>query len=341
MDSITHIALGACLGEAMMHKSLGKKALILGAMAQSFPDLDIIGSLFLSPGKDLLAHRGFSHSLLFALLAGLLFSFVCLRWYRARQISFLKLFIFFFLQLSIHDLLDTCNSYGTGLLEPFTHQRFSINLLYVADPIFSIWLVIAALVLFISKKSNPNRIKWVLAGVLPSIVYLCFAAFDKLTIRPQVEKSLQASHINYADYFSTPTPFNSLLWYIVVASDTGYFIGYRSVFDKRGELIPFAYFPRNERILRSVDIGPETENLIRFADGYYTIEEWNGTIVFNVLRFGQILGWQYPRGHFVFHYFLNPMTDNSLVVQRGRLEGWNKKTISTMIERILGKMPKY
>jgi inner membrane protein len=340
MDSITHIALGACLGEVMLHKKIGKKALMLGAFAQNFPDVDIIGSLFLSPGKDLLAHRGFSHSLLFALLGAALFSWLSQRLYRSYKIAFITLFSFFLLQLSVHDLLDSCNSYGTGLLEPIIHRRFSINLLYVADPLFSIWLLIAALVLLISKNSSPTRIKWVFAGIFLSLFYLCFAEFNKLTINRQVEQSLQVSRIKHIDYFSTPTPFNSLLWYIVVASDSGYYIGYRSIFDSREKPIPFTYFERNERILRSVDSRLETKDLIYFANGYYTVEQRNGTIVLNVLRFGQILGWEYPHAGFVFHYFLNSLSDNTLVVQRGRLEGWNKKTIKTMLDRILGKIKK-
>ena len=273
-------------------------------------------------------------------MAAVLFSWLSQRLYRSHKIAFKTLFIFFLLQLSVHDLLDSCNSYGTGLLEPFIHQRFTINLLYVADPLFSIWLLIAALLLLISKKSNPTRIKWVFAGIFLSLFYLCFAEFNKLTINRQVEQSLQVSQIKHKDYFSTPTPFNSLLWYIVVASDSGYYIGYRSVFDSQEELIPFTYFARNERILRSVDSHLETEDLIHFANGYYTVEERNGTIVLNVLRFGQILGWEYPQARFVFHYFLNSMSDNTLVVQRGRLEGWNKKTIKTMLDRILGRMKK-
>lgn len=33
MDSITHIALDACMGQAFAGKQLGKKAMLLGAMA--------------------------------------------------------------------------------------------------------------------------------------------------------------------------------------------------------------------------------------------------------------------------------------------------------------------
>jgi inner membrane protein len=47
MDSITHIALGACMGEAFAGKKLGHKALIWGAVAQSFPDIDFITSFWM------------------------------------------------------------------------------------------------------------------------------------------------------------------------------------------------------------------------------------------------------------------------------------------------------
>ena len=72
MDSVTHIVVGACLGELLLPSSLGKKKLWIGALAQSFPDIDIIGSLWLTPTEDLLFHRSITHSLLFAFLSAFL-----------------------------------------------------------------------------------------------------------------------------------------------------------------------------------------------------------------------------------------------------------------------------
>ncbi|HLP38350.1 metal-dependent hydrolase, partial [Lacibacter sp.] len=66
MDSITHIALGACIGEAFFEKGFGKKAMLWGALAQSIPDIDFVASFWMGTADDLLAHRGFTHSLLFA-----------------------------------------------------------------------------------------------------------------------------------------------------------------------------------------------------------------------------------------------------------------------------------
>jgi len=58
--------------------------------------------------------------------------------------------------------------------------------------------------------------------------------------------------------------------------------------------------------------------------------------VFNDLRFGQILGWQHPEGKFVFHYYLQHPGDNTLVVQRGRFEGWNWDAVKFLWFRVKG-----
>ncbi len=61
MDTLTHIVLGGCIGEIFVGRNIGKRALILGAVAQSVPDSDIILSFWYSPSANLLAHRGLSH----------------------------------------------------------------------------------------------------------------------------------------------------------------------------------------------------------------------------------------------------------------------------------------
>ena len=68
MDSLTHIALGACVGEAFFERGFGKKAMLWGALAQSVPDIDFVASFWMPTAENLLAHRGFTHSLLFAAL---------------------------------------------------------------------------------------------------------------------------------------------------------------------------------------------------------------------------------------------------------------------------------
>ncbi|MBA4058037.1 MAG: metal-dependent hydrolase, partial [Marivirga sp.] len=65
MDTITHIAIGACIGELLAAKRIGKKALVVGSAAQIIPDIDLFYALWMSPSSNALAHRGFTHSFLF------------------------------------------------------------------------------------------------------------------------------------------------------------------------------------------------------------------------------------------------------------------------------------
>lgn len=336
MDSLTHIALGACIGEAVFSKQAGKKALVLGAIAQSLPDIDVVASLWLPPAENLLVHRGFAHSFLFGVIAAVLLSLLARKILKLHNVSFKKLFFFFCLLIWLHDLLDVCNAYGTGLFEPFSHQRFSINLLYVIDPFFSISLVIAFIALIIGRKNDPTRKRWVVGGLLPCCMYFLYAIFNKVSASEQVKKSLLSDQIPYKSFFTTPTPFNSWLWYSVAATDSGYFIGYRSVFDKNSFPVPFVYYKKNDQLLQSVDKNINVKELLKFADNYYTFDGQGDSLVFNVLRFGQVFGWQNHKAHFAFQYFLNPSYNNSLVVQRERFKGWNKKTLTGIYNRIKG-----
>ena len=122
---------------------------------------------------------------------------------------------------------------------------------------------------------------------------------------------------------------------MVAGNDSGYHVGFRSLFDSR-KAIDFQYFPRNDSFLNPVHNTEDLQKLTRFSQGFYTVEKWSDTLVFNDLRFGQIIGWQNPRGKFVFHYFLQQPDQNKLVVQRGRFEGWNWQTAENLFERIKG-----
>jgi inner membrane protein len=150
-----------------------------------------------------------------------------------------------------------------------------------------------------------------------------------------VKAALQQQQIAHTRYFSTPAPLQNWLWYVVVGTDSGYHVGFRSVFDRQPTM-DFQYFPRNDSLLRPVLDHTDLHQLIRFSQQFYTVEKWNDTLVFNDLRFGQVVGWDRPREKFVFHYFLQDPGGNDLVVQRGRFAGWNWATFQSLLKRIRG-----
>lgn len=335
MDSLTHIALGACMGEAFAGKQIGKKAMLWGALAQSIPDIDFISSFWMDTSSSLLAHRGFTHSILFCVFLTPFLALLTERLHRPHNISFTKWVLFFGSVIFIHIFIDAFNNYGVGWFEPFSHRRITFNAIYVADPFFSIWPGIAFVALIYLKKRKPERNKWWKMGLGMSAIYLMYCLIIKEKIDSDVKDIFRKQQISYNRYFTTPAPLQNWLWYVVASNDSGYNVGFRSILDSKKE-IKFQYFPRNDRLLVSSAQSENLQKLIRFSQQFYTVEKWNDTLVFNDLRFGQIIGWQYPKGKFVFYYFLQYPEENKLVVQRGRFAGWNQQTAISLFLRIKG-----
>ena len=335
MDSLTHIVLGACIGEAVAGKKLGKKAMWLGAIAQSVPDIDFVTTFWLSDSKDIVAHRGITHSILFAAIATIILAGLCRYFFRKVKLGWNSWFLLFGINIFTHILIDGFNAYGIGWLEPFSQRRFTFHIFFVADPLFSFWPFLACLALLVIKRNNLNRKKWWRMGIGVSVIYLMYAVVNKLIVENAIQKNLVEQGISSKNYFTTPTPFNSWLWYTVAKDSNGYYVSYRSVFDKEKQM-SFQYFPQNDSLLRFVKNKEEVKDMVTFADGFYTVEKRNDTTIFYVLRFGQVIGWHDPNEKFAFYYYLDNPGSNEVVVQRGRFEKWNKETIASFIERIKG-----
>lgn len=335
MDSITHIALGACVGEAFFERGFGKKAMIWGALAQSIPDIDFIAGLWTSPAGDLLAHRGFTHSILFALLIIPAFALTADKVHRPHNIAFRTWLLFFAAEVFMHLFIDAFNNYGIGWFEPFSHARYSFNTIYVADPFFSLWPGIALFMLIILNRYSVKRRFWWRFGLVLPFLYLGYCSINKMQIDREVNQAFEKQRIPHERYFTTPAPLQNWLWYVVAGNDSGYHVGFRSLFDSKKE-INFEYFPRNDSLLKSLMHDEEVYKLIRFSKQFYTVEKWKDTLVFNDLRFGQIIGWQHPKEKFVFHYFLQYPADNKMVVQRGRFAGWDWEVARNFWRRIKG-----
>ena len=83
MDSLSQIVLGAAVGEVVLGRRIGNRAMVWGAVAGTIPDMDVLGKYFLSELDNLAFHRGISHSLLFCVVGALGFGWVTDRLYRS------------------------------------------------------------------------------------------------------------------------------------------------------------------------------------------------------------------------------------------------------------------
>jgi inner membrane protein len=323
------------IGEAVAGKRIGKRAMLIGAIAQSIPDIDFLAGLWMDIDNNLLAHRGFTHSILFIVAVSIFSGLVMERWQRARGMRLAVWIAFFFVETSVHLLLDSMNVYGVGLFEPFSYQRISFNVLFVADPMFSIVPGVASLVLVFLHLKHKARKAWTTVGWTMPIVYLLAAMAIKIHVAGLVESELTRRELPRDRYFVTPTMMNILLWYIVVEDKNGYHVAYRSVFDEGP--ITWHFHKQHKSILDPIATREDVQNLITFSQGYFVVKSVEGRPVLSDLRFGQVFGWNNPENPFVFNYDLGRPDDNALVIQRGRFTEWTFDNLRLTLYRIAGR----
>jgi inner membrane protein len=229
MDTISQSALGASVGELILGRKLGYKAVVLGAVVANIPDLDVIFNPFLDDVTKLGWHRGYSHSLLFVLIASLLFGWLFHRLSKS-SVSLRRWVYFNFWIFLTAILLDCFTVYGTQLFLPFSDYPVGFNSLAIVDPIVTIPLLIGVIwSLFLRRDSRFRRIPNSSALAIVTIYVVVITPAIKATVGGYFEQSLEGRDINYSRYMSAPTIFNAILWRMTAESDEGYWVGYYSL----------------------------------------------------------------------------------------------------------------
>lgn len=103
-----------------------RKIIILSIIFSILLDFDGIGFQFGIKYNSLFGHRGFSHSLLFILIASIVFIFLTSPKIKLKSKTGLLLFLNFFTIGALHILLDSMTNGGLGvaLFSPLSNQRF-------------------------------------------------------------------------------------------------------------------------------------------------------------------------------------------------------------------------
>lgn len=117
----SHIAVPAVLYACFKSETVNLKLFLLAAVCAVFPDIDIIGFKFGIPYGSQWGHRGFTHSLVFALcLASLLTYF-----HKKLRSKPWPVFWFCFGSCASHAFLDAMTNGGLGvaLFWPFSLER--------------------------------------------------------------------------------------------------------------------------------------------------------------------------------------------------------------------------
>ncbi len=334
MDSITQFVLGASVGEAVLGKKVGNKAIIWGGLGGTIPDLDVFLNPLYDDVSQLMMHRGFSHSIFFPLIAAPIIGYLVSKLHNktGSQNEWIKLF---FWTIFTHPLLDLFTGYGTGSLTPFYDYRFQLDTIFIIDPGYTLPLLMAALTTIFLKRQSKLRstINWI--GIGMAQAYLLFTVYHKLSFQSIVDQNIENQNIHAKQYMTAPSPLNNFLWWVLVENDDGYLISYYSFFDSTNKL-DFKAFDKNKLLLQPYLNDLPILTLIKFSKGFYSIEKENNNLIFNDLRFGPINGWFDLSKDFIFSFDIQPINGNIYIKRRPASESPGQEDFDRLIDRIKG-----
>jgi inner membrane protein len=270
MDSITQATLGAAIGEAILGKKIGKNGAILGGIIATIPDLDTVFYLFYDSFDMLSIHRGYSHSILFSLIGASIIAFFLSKTKWTKSVKYGTLWVFAWLALFTHALLDAFTTFGTQLFLPFSDKRIGFDSVNIVDPVYTLPLM-AGLVLSLfvynnkASRSLPNHV-----GLLISTGYLLLTLAIKQQVNYRFDAALKSQKIDYNSLLTVPVGVANFNWYgVAKTADSLYLHKYSLIDDDKWV---FEVFPINEHFLQELD-KQQAEKMKWFAKGFFTVDK--------------------------------------------------------------------
>ena len=335
MDSLTQIVLGASVGEAVLGKKIGNKAILWGAIAGTLPDLDVLLRYFTDEISSTQMHRGFSHSIVFAVLIAPFLGWIAKKiHYKLKEVSFKDLTKLFFLTTVTHPLLDAHTTWGTQFFWPFNY-RLAYQNIFVVDPLYTLPFLMFLIIVMTLKKDNPKRSKFNTIGLSVSSTYLMLTLIFKWISFQEFKEGLKNQEIEYVEMDTKPSPLNAILWSSLIETKKGYRTAYYSLFDKK-EITYSKEFLKNHHLLEPYLEKKVIKQLIDISAGWYRIEEKNGKLLFWDLRFGQ-MGMDVDNASFLWYYELSIDESGNVSAIKRQPEIKNLKLVfKEFFNRIIG-----
>lgn len=331
MDSLTQIVLGAAVGEAVLGKKVGNKAVLYGAIAGTIPDLDIFASYFTDTVTALAIHRSFTHSIMFAVLFAPLFGWLVSRLESYKNFKgWTWLFFWGFLT---HSILDAHTTWGTQLFWPFD-LRLAFKTIFVIDPLYTLPFLVFLILTMFKKRTSKKRRLYNSIGLIVSTAYLGLTFLLKWVAFSKFEDALQTQSVTYQQIDTRPSPLNTILWSANIDTKNAYLLGNYSFFDSQE--ISFETYPKNHGLLGNLIENKKVKQMIAISEGWYTITKKDDKLFFNDLRFG-LLSMTPNAKDFVFQYeIILDESENIQFIEQKKNKRDGKKLLTDLWTRLKG-----
>lgn len=284
MDTVTQITLGAAVGEAVLGRKVGNRALLWGGIIGTLPDLDVFVPLG-DVVKDFTYHRSASHSLLVLALVTPLLVWLIMRIHPQTREYRARWALLVYLCFVTHVLLDCFTAYGTQILWPVIDTPVFWSTIFIIDPLYTLPLLVGVIAALILSRERERGHRLNRIGLILSSLYLCWTVVASGIAQRDFRESLRVQNIEYQQIFVTPGPFTSLLWRAVVMDAGGYYHGYYSILDDADD-INFVHYPDEPQLLAGLEDHWPVQRLQWFSQGFYSVNRLDDDVVISDLRMG-------------------------------------------------------
>ena len=267
-----------------MGRRVGKRALLWGGICGTIPDLDV----FIPMGdavRDFTYHRAASHSLIILLLLTPVVVWLITKIHSSTLEHKRRWFVCVYLVFATHVLLDSFTAYGTQIFWPVVTTPMTWSTIFIIDPLYTLPLLAGVVAALVMTRETDRGHHVNQAGLVISTLYLGWSLVAKVYVQDTIVDNLKTQNIAYQRIFTTPAPFNTVLWRAVVMDEAGYYEAYYSLFDG-DSAIDFRHYVSHKELLNGIEDHWPVQRLQWFSKGFYAVQRQGQDIVISDLRMG-------------------------------------------------------
>ena len=241
-----------------------------------------------------------------------------------------------FLAFFTHVILDCFTVYGTQVFAPFSSYRVSWGSVAVVDPLYTIPLLLSLVITgFIIRTKRTRRIVNYL-GLALSTLYLLFTVYNKGRVQKIFENEFKAQNIEVTRMMTSPTIFNNILWSCTAEANDAYYVGLYSFYDTVP--VKFSKIEKQHTLIKNIDSDPTITSLRWFSNNYFCIDNVDGQLLFNDLRFGVYFDKDGNNTDYIFSFLLEEENGKYEMVETiiGPPEDQEQEYIDNFFARIWG-----
>lgn len=235
MDNLTHTLTGIALARLGIAKRVEGATLTL-ALASNLPDLDLVSG-FWGRVSYLEHHRAISHAFPASPFLAIGLAVILSRWPGSKR-RFLPTFLLAWLGVALHIFWDLWTSYGTRILLPFDSTWYSLDWMFIVDPVFLLLLLGAC---WLAKETRKR-----LAAILACGYIVLRAGAHSLALG-QAE-TLAGSE--FTQVRALPDPLSLNRWRFIASSEETFATGYVPAFGAERSKVTFPKVPPDALALR-------------------------------------------------------------------------------------------